>query len=326
MRFDTRFDNHERDDLSSPAVSSQTLFSSRLVPSVGISWGHHRIMAGGSFTLDFNVHPSYSTEIEPLVFYNFSTSRWDVFAGRFERRHLLGSYSRATYSGIASFYDNLLDGVALQLHSPGGLLEVALDWDGTQSEGERESFRVLSAGQLSSSRARSLRWFEVGYSLELYHLASRPLMHDGVVDHITGEVWIGAALETVFPWFERLGLRVGNLSMFDRDRSLNGEWLSPRGLTLDFAVQKWRIGIRNRTYSGDPLMPLWGIYGNRVYRGDPLYAGADFYNYTQFYWSPRLGRGVSLSLEAGFHFDGDNIGFQQLGSIGITFDREFFKK
>jgi hypothetical protein len=342
VRLDTKFDNHERDRLELPTARSGTYFSARLAPVVGVGWetlnkngsqGRHSIMAGGSATLDFSTRPDYSHHLEPLLYYNFDSPHYSLYAGKFERRNLIGIYSRATYSGIASFYDNVIDGLAMQYHSPNARFEAMLDWDGAQSSTVRESFRVLLSGDWKRAKRDTARWLEAGFSVDWYHLASRAGAIDGVVEHIAADVWFGAALEQALPWFERLSVGAGWLQSMDRDRNAATDgWLSPGGLTLDAAVQKWRVGIRNRYYHGlagpgnGEQMPLWNTVGNRVYKGDPMYASARTYNYTAIYWRPTIGRGVDFNLEIGLHSDGRRVGFQQVAWVGVTLDNEFFKR
>jgi hypothetical protein len=354
LRLDTKFDNHERSKLALPTAVSGTFFSARLAPVVGIGWetqntngtrGKHSVMAGGSVTLDFSSRPSYSRHLEPQLYYNFHSPRWGLYAGMFERRHLIGIYSRATYSGIASFYDNIVQGLAMQYHTPGGHAEVVLDWDGAQSSTRRESFRVLLAGDWNRSQLTHFRWLELGASVDWYHLASRAGGLDGVFEHILTDVWLGARLEQVWPWFQRLSLGAGWLQSMDRDRASGlDSWLSPGGLTIDAAVQKWRVGIRNRYYhglvgpGGGTQMPLWstiagnsaladnGVGPNRIYKGDPMYASARRYNYTSIYWRPTIGNGVEVNLELGLHSDLRRIGFQQVVWVGVTLDNDFFRK
>ncbi len=92
------------------------------------------------------------------------------------------------------------------------------------------------------------------------------------------------------------------------------------------------LGVYNRLYAGltgpgDGLqMPLYGLYGGRVYKGDPMYASARRYNYTRVYWSPQIGQGVTLNLEIGLHSDLRNMGFHQIAQVGVRLDSDFFRK
>ncbi len=317
--FDVRFDNREFEELRDTGVAvSQTLFSARVTPAIGLDWvnargdGHHRVMAGGSFMLDMGSNPAPGRKIEALMFYHFDSPKYSVLVGRFERRHLIGAYSRAIYAGSSAFYDNVLDGFVLQHHPRWGYVELALDWDGMQTVEYRESFRVLSAGMWGNGA------FRLGYSFDMYHLASRTGALDGVVDHVLFSPWVGFAGEKVLEWFERLSVEAGWMGSFDRDRMADGRWVTPMGATLDVTVQKWKVGVSNRMYVGERQMPLRGAYGNRIYKGDGLYSSGNFYDYLQIYWKPQLTKGVSLGFELGLHTDGKKVGWQQVAALSIA--------
>ncbi len=334
LRFDTKFDNREYDGVKYlGTVPSITFFSLRLAPAVGIGWRgeskgdgvRHRVMAGVSYTLDMGADAG-GRDPEPLVFYNYRSPEYGLWAGKFERRHLIGSYASAIYAGSYVFYDNVIDGFALQYHPRRGRLELVLDWDGMASETERKSFRVLSAGEWSPVAAGAGRWLAAGYSFDMYHLGSRTGMGDGVVDHILVNPWIGGAFERLVPWFERLSVKAGWMGAFDRDRGGENRWLTPGGVSVEATIQRKKVGVRNIFYSGGLLMPLWHIYGGRVYKGDPFYAGSRVNNYTQLFWYPELTRGVTLRLELGMHTDGRNVGLQQVAWVGVTLDNDFFRR
>lgn len=151
-------------------------------------------------------------------------------------------------------------------------------------------------------------------------------MGDGVVDHLLLDVSIGAALERVMPWFDRLTMKTGWTNAFDRDRQGENRWMTPGGVAAEVVVQKKKVGVRNMFYRGGKLMPLWHTYGSRIYKGDPFFVASKVNNYTMIYWYPELARGVTLRLELGMHTDGHNVGLQQVAWVGVTLDNEFFKK
>lgn len=328
LKFDTRFDNREFKHMTYlGTVPSVTYFSARVVPVVGIGFGeHHRVMAGASYTADMGDRSS-GKKLEPLLYWEFRQKRYGAVAGLFERRLLRGTYSRAIYAGSNAFYDNVLEGMATRFTPRNATFELVLDWDGEATETDRESFRVLSAGEYTPG------WLKLGYSLEYYHLATRKgAKSDGVVDHVLVDVGVGARLEKVLPWFERLEIRTGWLNALDRDRD-HGGWMTPGGVHIETTVQKWRVGVRNQFYSGKVLMPLWktlnerhGIKPNRIYKGLPIFASAPRHNYTSVYWNPRLTDGVTLRLEAAIVTDGHKLAFTQLASLGVTLNDLFFKK
>lgn len=328
LKFDTRFDNREFKHMTYlGTVPSVTYFSARVVPVVGIGFGeHHRVMAGASYTADMGDRSS-GKKLEPLLYWEFRQKRYGAVAGLFERRLLRGTYSRAIYAGAHAFYDNVLEGMALRFTPRDARFELALDWDGEASKTNRESFRVLSSAEYSPG------WLMVGYSLEYYHLATREnIRAEGVLDHGLLDVGVGARLERVLPWFERLELRAGWINAFDRDRDYGG-WMTPGGVNAEFTVQKWRVGLRNQFYSGEVLMPMWGTmrarHGeppSRVYKGAPIFASAPRNNYTWIYWNPRVADGITLRFEAGLLTDGHKIGFSQVASLGVMLNDLFFRK
>ncbi len=328
LRLDSKFDNREYSDVNRPEVPSVTFFSVRVAPAVGVAFGSdhtHAIMAGLSYTIDMGEDVS-ARYPEPLLYYNHQSSKYGLWAGKFERRHLVGAYSRAIYAGSYSFYDNVIDGFAMQFTPRHGKLELVLDWDGKGSGTVRESFRILSAGEWTPLEGKPLSWLTAAYSFDMYHLASRNGTNDGVVDHGLIDASIGANLHRLFPWFDRLVVRAGWINSFDRERRGSGRWLTPGGVAFEAAVQKKKLGLRNMFYSGELLMPLWHTYGSRVNKGDPFFVSARINNYTMLYWYPELTRGVTLKLELGMHTDGRRIGLQQVAWIGVTFDNEFFRK
>ncbi len=326
LRLDTKFDNREYDALKYVgSVPSITFFSVRVAPALGVGFGDgHRVMVGASYTRDMGAAVS-SLDPEPLIYYNYKSSLYGLWAGKFERRHLTGTYSRAVYAGSYLFYDNVIDGFAMQYTPRRGRLELVLDWDGMRSSTMRESFRILSAGEWNPFDEGPFRWLTGSYSFDMYHLASRRGVSDGVVDHMMLDASVGAALERVLTWFDRLTLKAGWTGSFDRERNGENCWLTPGGFTADVTVQKKKLGVRNMFYKGDPLWAFWHAYGSRVYKGDPFFV-SPVNNYTMLYWHPSLFRGVTLRLELGMHTDGHHVGLQQVAWVGVTLDSSFFKK
>ncbi len=329
LRFDTRFDNREFDAIKREGyVNSGTWFSVRLAPVVGIGWGgNHSVMAGGTFTFDMGA-PLGKRDPELLLYYNYNSPKYGVYAGKFERRRLIGAYSRAIYAGGFYFYDDVLEGFALQ-YTPGkSYMELVLDWDGMQSATVRESFRILSAGEFNPVRKHWARWFTAGYSLDMYHLASSAEVNEGVVDHILVEPWVGVAFDRLGDiWLDKLSLKIGWINGFDRERRGENVWKTPGGPTVDFNIEKKKVGIRSRFYTGGHQFPYYAEYGSRIYKGDPMYAVFDgFYNFTQVYWRPQLAKGLRLDLEFGLHCDTSGVGLQQVAWIGVTLDNGMFGK
>lgn len=320
VRFDTRLDNREYPS-DSRFSRSLTYFTTRLTPVAGIGFGgYNSLMLGGEFSYDMGAKLS-KRKPELILYYNYSSPQFKAIAGKFTRTQLIGSYSRAMISGSQTFYDNLLEGFALQYTPKRGYAELVLDWDGMQARDTRESFRVLSAGNIRRGV------FTAGYSAEMYHLASSADAVEGVVDHIMAYPWAGAAFERIAPWFEKLTLSVGWLQAFGRERRGDNLWRAPGGGMIEFTAQKWKVGVRNQLYLGQAQMPFYETYGSRIYKGFPMFrTDSGIYNFSQIYWRPQVAKGVTLDLAVDLHYDGRSLGSQQTAWIKVVLDNELFSK
>ncbi|UKI38833.1 MAG: hypothetical protein L6V35_05700 [Alistipes putredinis] len=163
--FDTRFDNREYS--GSSLATSQTLFSSRLSPTIGLEWSKgSSIVAGADLRLDFGAARQFDTPPQVVMYYNYDSPKYKAVAGVFPRTKMAGDYSSAFFSDSVRFYDNNIEGFLLQYAGRSGNVELGLDWDGMYSKERRESFRIFSAG------VGRLGSFYGGYAFSMYHLAS----------------------------------------------------------------------------------------------------------------------------------------------------------
>ena len=153
--FDTRFDNREY--ANNDFNESQTLFSARLTPYVGIEWERkNRLVFGVEMLQHFGQYNAqgdrFLTDIKPLMYYQFRTAAVQANAGIFNRKELMGDYSRAFFSDSTAFYHNRMAGFLGRYVSwrDKTYVELAIDWEGMYSEQSREMFRILSAGRYTT--------------------------------------------------------------------------------------------------------------------------------------------------------------------------------
>ena len=107
--FATRFDNREY--ANNDFNESQTLFSARLTPRIGVEWmGKNRLVVGVDLLQDFGNDTRFLTKARPIVYYQFNSKNVQANAGIFDRKELLGDYSRAFFSDSTAFYHNRLSG------------------------------------------------------------------------------------------------------------------------------------------------------------------------------------------------------------------------
>lgn len=321
--FDLNFDNREYAELSIP---SQTLFGARLTPQIGIGWGkgQHALMIGTDLTKTFGRDTRFCEDPELMLYYAYRGRQFSATAGAFPRKMLLGDYSGAIASDSVRFYDKNLDGVLLQYRGSGGFVELGIDWDGIYSVEEREKFRIFSAGEYTR------RVFTCGYTFSNYHYAGRVGV-PGVVDNILINPYIGAKFEHLLP-LDRLSLTAGWIQTFQRDRRSGEKGVQPCGGEVRLRVEKWYVGIDNRLYLGDNLMPYFSRYGGDLYAGERLYTMEDgasrYYNRTELYydrtwWSDA----IPVTLRAGIvlHFIAGKVATSQMLQLNVAIDNKRLK-
>lgn len=328
--FDTRFDNREY--AGNDFGESQTLFSARLTPRVGIEWaGKNRLILGVELLQNFGDKSKFLTDAKPVVFYRFKTENVQADAGIFERRELAGDYSRAFFSDSVSFYRNRMSGFLGRYVSssrPKSYVELALDWEGMYSHRSREMFRILSAGRYTCGGG-----FYFGYALSLFHFAGR-IGNKNVTDNLLLEPYAGWEFTAFFDF----DIRANLLFAPQRGRSVDNAWQTPCGGQLDIALGKWGLRIENNLYVGQNLQPLRDRISDPeaglTYGQEGLYAGESFYATTKhIYNRTRIGYERTffegtLSVEAGmvFHYDGTGLGSQQVVRLKVDIEKIFGKR
>lgn len=111
--FETRFDNREY--ANNDFNESQTLFSARLTPQIGVEWQQkNRLILGVEMLQNFGQYnpqgDRFLSDVKPLMYYRFKTANVQANAGIFNRKELMGDYSSAFFSDSTRFYHNRLSG------------------------------------------------------------------------------------------------------------------------------------------------------------------------------------------------------------------------
>ena len=271
--FDVLFDNREY--AGCEFGESQTLFSSRLTPVVGVGWGgdKNRLMFGMDLRSDFGNKTDVFADIRPQVYYRFDNRRAAAYAGIFPRERMLGDYGELFVSDSMSFYENLVQGVMGQYRGDRGYVELSIDWCGMYSEASREKFRIMSAGRLWFDRPKR---FYGGYNFSMLHYAGSEQIAGCVVDHIMIDPYIGAAFKA---WFD-FDISLHYVQSLQHDRSNERSFRKPKGGMLRFRMSKWGIFIDEQLYMGEDLMPFYSSYRSERF---PDGYGGDFYACETFF-------------------------------------------
>lgn len=322
--FDYRFDNREYS--GSRLAKSETLFGVRLMPLVGMGWGNgNSVIIGGDFMTDFG-SSSFSTRPSFLIYYNYNSDKYSVYAGVFPRNRMMGEYSNAFFSDAVQFYDGSLDGMLLQYRGARGYVELGCDWNGKYDVGQREKFMIFSSGRIQFGA------FYAGYNGSMYHYSVSP-EHNGVVDNMLTYPFIGA--DFTGRWgFRRLYVQAGWLQAFQNDRLYVGKYVRPGGFQGEVCVERWGLGIYNSIYIGKNIMPYYTPvidgqpeYGAGLYCGELFYrTDSGIYNRGELYWDIISKPDVKIRISAINHFDGRVSVWQQMVTIRINLSDRMFRK
>ncbi len=329
--FATRFDNREYAD--NTFNHSQTLFSARLTPQVGIQWmKKNRLVFGVELLQNFGEHNGerepFLSDVKPLIYYRFKTANVQADAGIFDRSELAGDYSTAFFSDSTLFYRNRLSGFLGRYRSterPDTYVELALDWEGMLGETVREKFRILSAGRYAFGGGGYF-----GYAFSLFHFATSEQVNN-VSDNLLLNPYVGWKFDAYFDF----DVRAGMLLAPQRARSVDNRWKKPYGGQLDIAIRKWGVKLENKLYLGQNLQPLRFVaadpetgltYGtDGLYAGDSFYATTEhIYNRTWLGYENRFFRNT-VHIDAGIalHYDGKGLGTQQVVQLSVNLEKLF---
>ncbi|MDO5497933.1 MAG: hypothetical protein Q4F45_08640 [Alistipes sp.] len=318
--FDTYFDNREYS--ACEYDESQTFFSARLTPQVGLKWNEkNRVVVGVDLLADFGDETDFLSEVKPQLYYQFASQKVSAYAGIFPRERMVGDYSDLIMSEASRFYDNRVRGVMGQYLGERGYVEASIDWCGMYSEQSREKFRILSAGRYYFGDKRT---FYGGYAFSMFHFAGSMAEDDAVVDNIVVEPYVGAQFNAYFDF----DVRLRYLQTMQRDRATEEKSRTPKGGMLQLRMAKWGLFLEEQLYVGDNLQPYYGPFGSDLFPmgyGAELYAGDAFFSTNEnIYSTTKIGYTRSFYDDTlrvhcyfAFQHDGVALGCKQVVSLAV---------
>ena len=319
--FDTYFDNREYTGCS--VGTSQTLFSSRLTPTIGVEWNkYNRLMFGMDLWSHCGDDTQTFAKARPQVYYQFENDKVTAAAGFFSRDKLKGDYTEIIFSDSVRFYENRLQGLMGQYRGDRGFVELALDWYGMYSYASREKFRILSAGRYYFDKNN--HHFYGGYAFQMGHYAGSETVSNCVVDNIIVLPHVGAR----FSAFMDFDLSLHYVQTMQRDRANEEHSCFPKGVMLKAKIEKWGAYIDEQLFVGDNLQPYYSSYRDERFPfgyGGDLYAGERFFGSEGgVYSNTKIGYSnsffsdtVSLNAYIALQYDGYKLGNKQVVSLSV---------
>lgn len=342
LDFMTYFLNREFD--ATEFHDANTFFGARFTPGIGISIKHdkqvgkkqsfnHRFMVGYDMRKNFGTAQALEDNmLKGLhLYYTMDTQLGDktkltLVAGAFPRKHMQGKYSEAFFSDSLKVFDNTIEGLLVKVARPKAKYELGLDWIGRYGQDTREKFVLYSSGNGYVSP-----WLYLGYTAYMHHYSSSKSVK-GVVDNILVNPNIGFDLSS-FTALDKFDINLGWLQAAQHDRKMIGSYVFPGGGEFTINLSKWRFGVSNYLYYGKGLMPYYNFvdaggnkYGNGLYLGNAFYrikpdSSAGLYDRVDVYYSPRLGKYVSIDMRIILHFNQGWAGTQQFITVRINLEK-----
>lgn len=319
--FDTYFYNSEYSGMQ--IGESQTLFSSRLTPKIGLEWEEkNQLMVAIDMLSNFGQNNVAFDKVRPQIYYRFSAPKVRAYAGIFSREEMIGDYSDIFLSDSTRFYDNRVQGFMGQYIGNRAHAELSIDWCGMFSYHSREKFRILSSGRYYLDRYH--KRFYAGYALQLFHYAGSEQIQGCVVDNIIINPFLG----TRFNAWADFDLKLHYIQTMQRDRSVEQTMRTPRGAMLEAKISKWGVYIDEQIYFGDNLQPYYSHSKHRGFEmgyGSDLYAGERFfgteggiYNSTEIgYANSFFNQTVSVNAYIALQNDGYKWGTKQVVQLSV---------
>lgn len=312
------FDNREYSD---ERMTSETLFATRLTPTIGVEWNGHCIVAGMSWIQPIDSRIELS-RLKPTLYYRYDTQPFTIAMGLFPRTLLIEPLDDFVQSDSLAFFSPNIQGALFQHRSRLGYIEALVDWRGLPTETTREAFMVAAQGRINITS-----WLCMGGTAVMNHLARAKDELPGMETHVTDNVmlrpYIGVNLAHYTP-LDSLMIRCGYLATLDRERGVT-DWLTSHALVADVTAE-WRfLGIRNKFYYGTAAQPLYNKMGNTLYMGESYYS-APWHNRLDIYGYIFRNSFVNCFASINFHFTPGHVGCQQQLVVRAYINQDFKKR
>lgn len=312
--FDNREYKYER-------MTSETLFATRLTPTIGFAYKNHNIVAGVSWIQPIDSRIEQSS-FKPTIYYRYDTSKFAMSMGMFPRTQLIEPLDDFMRSDSLSFYSPNIQGALFQHRSRLGYVEALVDWRGLQRETTREAFMIIGQGRIAITP-----WLFAGGAVAMNHLARAKNETAGHKTNVTDNLMLRPYIGIDFSHrtvLDSLTLRCGYLATFDRERG-KGDWIASHAFVVDITAEWKYLGIRNKFYYGTASQTLYPQMGAILYQGESYY-GTPWHNRLDIYGYIFRNSFVNCFASFNFHFTPGECGWQQQLVVRAYIDQDFKQK
>ncbi len=310
------FDNRE---YTYKRMQSETLFATRLTPTVGIAFGNHSIVAGVAWIQPIDSRIEHS-KFKPTIYYRYDTPQFSMSMGMFPRTQLIEPLDDFMQTDSLAFFSPNIQGALFQHASSLGYIEALIDWRGIQTETVREAFMIVAQG-----RIRMTPYLFAGGAVVMNHLARAKNELPENATHVTDNFMVRPYIGLDFSHrtvLDSLTFRCGYLATLDRERGVTS-WHISHAFVADLTLE-WRfLGLRDKFYYGSSSQPFYDKFGAMLYQGEAYYT-AEWHNRIDLYGYIFRNSFINCFASVNFHFTpGNTVSCQQQLVVRAYINRSF---
>ena len=267
LDFESFFDNRET---SSKYVIPQTIYGSRISPSIGLNikdlvhLDEHKIMIGVNYA-HYMGEEDRENSWTPILYYQFKHKNYLMALGASPYHLLAEPLPGYLMSDSLSYVYNTIQGALFQYEKDKNYATFICDWRGKPSTTQSEQFRLIGMGR------KQWELFGLGANFQLNHKAnfSLPTPKQGVCDDILINPYVLFDAHTKTS-FNTLYLKLGYIYEIERERITNTTY-NINAVDVEVNMEYRCFQWRNQFYAGGNLFPLYSSYGINLNQGSPYY-------------------------------------------------------
>lgn len=289
----------------------KTIFGTIISPQLYFKLdGGHAVYGGVHYNQDFGKHPENKQRLNPIAYYNYTSTTIDFAVGFIPRYERLKDMPRVVLADTFMYDRPNIEGMYFQYSKGGFKQRVFIDWLSKQGYSHREQFVAGISGIYRAGL------FYIDHAGLLYHnaLTSNDAIDEHIQDNavITAKFGLDLSYKTLF---DSLTVDAGAVIGFDRVRT-EYEMRTAKGFISTQHMGYKKFAVTNTIYIGE---------AQNLPNGDSFYH-RDKYDRLDLIWTPFKTQAIEGKLVASFHFSKGQIDNQQAFTLRYNFGQPLWQK
>ena len=299
----------------------QTMSGMHVIPSLDIQLNNTQSIVTGVDVLMLSGSQKAIQSFIPVAFYQLKTDQQKLMIGSFPRSASISNYNDFMFRDSINYFRPNLQGIYWNLGNTDKFFNVWLDWTGSQSATQRETFFIGASG-----RADFLTNFFIDFQSYLFHFAkTRPSLPDQYLCDNAQAIFNAGYSSNKFIGNNKLLLSVGFFSGFERERNIPDQTYIPIGFVAHLNLESNFFGIDSKYFAGRNKLKLYERYGSQLYWSNPLLQ-SNSYLENKLYIRFLNNKYVQGKFEYRLHFCEGTMYHEQVLTLNASVDKLLFKK